>query len=257
VSDITLSLTDTFLRLGAAAGLGGLIGLERARLERAAGMRTHALVALASALIMIVSTYGFTDVLGNESVAVLDPSRVAAQVVSGIGFLGAGVIIFRKNTVRGLTTAASVWTVAGVGLAAGGGLLAIAGIASLFILFIQAGLRPLERRFFNHHSPQQMTLRVRRGSGPLAAIESELARTSLDIRGLRMRPVRGGTEDRIDITFANLALSRVSGLLERIRQIEGVQIVTYSVGTPRATSNGSPNMDNEIDEDSGEDENEP
>ncbi len=256
MSEITLSLTDTFIRLGAAAGLGGLIGLERERLERAAGVRTHALVALSSALIMIVSTYGFSDVLGDENVAVLDPSRVAAQVVSGIGFLGAGVIIFRKNTVRGLTTAASIWTVAGIGLAAGGGLLAIAVIASLFILIIQAGLRPLERRFFDHHSPQQITLRVRRGSGPLAAIESELARTGLDIRGLRMRPVRGGTEDRVEITFANLALSRVSGLLERIRHIDGVQIVTYSLGTPRSTSNGSNNGDNETDEDSGEDDTE-
>ena len=234
--DITLSLTDTVLRLGVAAVLGALIGLERERLERAAGLRTHALVSLASALIMIVSAYGFTDVLGNGDLTVLDPSRVAAQVVSGIGFLGAGVIIFRKNAVRGLTTAASVWTVAGVGLAAGGGLLAIATVATAFILVIQAGLRPLERRFFDHHAPQLITLRVRRGAGPLAAMEGELARAGLDVRGLRMRPVRGGREDRIEITLANLPMNRATTLLEGIRQIDGVRIVTYSLGVPRPAS---------------------
>ena len=246
--DITLSLTDTVLRLGVAAGLGALIGLERERLERAAGLRTHALVST-SALIMIVSAKGFTDVLGNGELTVLDPSRVAAQVVSGIGFLGAGVIIFRKNAVRGLTTAASVWTVAGIGLAAGGGLLAIAGVATVFILVIQGGLRPLERRFFDHHSPQQITLRVRRGNGTLAAMEAELARAGLDIRGLRMRPVRGGTEDRIDITFANLSLRQASSLLDGIRQIEGIRLVTYSLGTPRPVAGDQSDNDDGLGDD--------
>src|SRR5699024_2156148 len=99
--------------------LGGLIGLERERLDRAAGFRTHALVAVASALIMVVSTYGF-PATSREGGGGLDPSRMAAQVVSGVGFLGAGVIILRGNTVRGLTTAATIWAVAGLGLAAGG-----------------------------------------------------------------------------------------------------------------------------------------
>jgi len=233
MSDITLSLADTATRLGAAAALGGLIGLERERLERAAGLRTHALVALSSALVMIVSTYGFADVLGDGRPTTLDPSRVAAQVVSGVGFLGAGVIIFRKNAVRGLTTAASVWSVAGLGLAAGGGLLTTAALATAIMLFIQAGLRPLERRFFDHHSPQQLILRVGRGDGRLAAVEAEVTRAGLDIRGLRMRPVRSGAEDRIEITLANLPLKRVSALLDGIRRIDGVRDVTYSLGVPR------------------------
>ena len=110
---------EVIIRLVVAAVLGSLIGLERERLDRGAGLRTHALVATASALIIIVSAYGFSDVL-QEGRIVLDPSRVAAQVVSGIGFLGAGTIILRKNAIRGLTTAASVWAVAGIGLAAWG-----------------------------------------------------------------------------------------------------------------------------------------
>src|SRR3954471_1544517 len=97
-------LHEQILRLAAAALLGGIIGLERHRSDKAAGMRTHMLVSLGSALIMIVSAYGFDRVL-QPSRIVLDPSRIAAQVVSGIGFLGAGTILRRNDTVLGLTTA--------------------------------------------------------------------------------------------------------------------------------------------------------
>ena len=116
-----LSDTDIALRLLAATLLSGIIGLERERGERAAGLRTHALVGLGSCLVMIVSAFGFED--WHYSPGALDPSRIAAQVVSGIGFLGAGVIIFQRDggAVRGLTTAASVWVVAAIGLAVGGG----------------------------------------------------------------------------------------------------------------------------------------
>ena len=112
---------ELVLRLAVAAVLGGLVGLKRERLEWAAGMRTHALVSLGSALFMVVSIFGFSDIL-NERHVILDPSRVAAQVASGIGFIGAGTIIFRREVVKGLTTAASIWAVAAVGLAVGGGM---------------------------------------------------------------------------------------------------------------------------------------
>jgi len=101
-----------------------------------------------------VSAYSFADLgLGPR-----DPTRMAAQVVSGIGFLGAGVIIFRKNAVRGLTTAASIWAVSGLGLASGGGLYAAAVLATAFILVIQVGLRPLERRVFVQHQQHRLEL---------------------------------------------------------------------------------------------------
>ena len=109
---------ELVLRLAVAAILGALVGLERERLEWA-GMRTHALVSLGSALFMVVSIFGFSDIL-NERHVILDPSRVAAQVASGIGFIGAGTIIFRREVVKSLTTAASIWAVAAVGLAVGG-----------------------------------------------------------------------------------------------------------------------------------------
>src|SRR5207302_299515 len=110
------------IRLLVATVLSGVVGLERERGERAAGLRTHALVGLGACLVMIVSAFGFED--WHYSPGTLDPSRIAAQVVSGIGFLGAGVIIFQRDggVVRGLTTAASVWVVAAIGLAVGGGM---------------------------------------------------------------------------------------------------------------------------------------
>ena len=114
-----MSDLEMLIRLGTAAALGSLIGFERERLLWDAGIRTHMLVCVGSCLIMIVSQYGFAHVLTQQNV-VLDPSRVAAQVVSGIGFLGAGAILARGEIVKGLTTAASIWTVAAVGLAVGG-----------------------------------------------------------------------------------------------------------------------------------------
>jgi putative Mg2+ transporter-C (MgtC) family protein len=242
--NISLSLSDTVLRLGMAVVLGGVVGLERERLERAAGLRTHAVVALASALIMIVSAYGFSDVLVEGQPIVLDPSRIAAQVISGIGFLGAGVIIFRKNTVRGLTTAASVWAVAGIGLACGGGMLATAAIATGFVLIVQAGLRPLERRFFDHHYPQLVTMRLSRETGNLAAVEATIHQAGLRLRGLRLRPARGGSEDRLELEFAALPPDRASDLLDALRKLAGVRLVTYTLGPPRAI-NGNGHSDDD------------
>ena len=124
---------DFILRLFIAALLGGMIGLEREYREKAAGLRTHFLVALGSALFMIVSAYGFDGALTNSQMR-LDVSRIAAQVVSGIGFIGAGTIIFQKNSVHGLTTAACVWVTAAIGLTCGAGMYLLAVSATLLVL---------------------------------------------------------------------------------------------------------------------------
>lgn len=121
---MTLEIT---LRLFVALLLGGIVGIEREFRSKDAGFRTHFLVALGSALFCIVSQYGF-------GIDLKDSSRVAAQVVSGIGFLGAGTIIFQKNMVRGLTTAAGLWVTAAIGLACGTGMYAAAAIATVMIL---------------------------------------------------------------------------------------------------------------------------
>ena len=117
--------TRQIVELFVAFGLTSLIGLEREIQGKSAGVRTQTIVGTAAALILLVSKYGFTDVL-QDGLVVVDPSRVAAQIVSGIGFLGAGIIIFRRGSVHGLTTAAAVWESAAIGMAAGAGLLLLA-----------------------------------------------------------------------------------------------------------------------------------
>lgn len=124
------------LGLVTAVVCGALIGVERTFRQKEAGIRTHIIVALGSALIMIVSKYGFFDIVGLADHVNLDGSRLAAQVVTGISFLGAGIIVF-KGTVKGLTTAAGVWTTAGIGLAAGAGMYGIAVYATLILLVVQ------------------------------------------------------------------------------------------------------------------------
>lgn len=122
--------------LALALALSAAIGLERELRQKSAGLRTHTLVGFAAALIVLVSKYGFTDVLGPR--VILDPSRVAAQIVSGIGFIGGGLIFVRRDAVRGLTTAAIVWLTAAVGMAAGAGLwvLALAVTAGHFLVVL-------------------------------------------------------------------------------------------------------------------------
>lgn len=130
---------DFVWRLVLAAIFGTIIGLDREYREKEAGFRTHFLVSLGSALMMIVSQYGFSEILTHDGVS-LDPSRIAAQVVSGIGFIGAGTIIFNHQIVRGLTTAASLWATAGIGLTAGAGMSWLALAATILTLVAVEGL---------------------------------------------------------------------------------------------------------------------
>lgn len=130
---------DFVWRLVLAALFGTIIGLDREYREKEAGFRTHFLVSLGSALMMIVSQYGFSEILTHDGVS-LDPSRIAAQVVSGIGFIGAGTIIFNHQIVRGLTTAASLWATAGIGLTAGAGMSWLALAATILALVALEGL---------------------------------------------------------------------------------------------------------------------
>jgi putative Mg2+ transporter-C (MgtC) family protein len=126
------------VELAIALVLSAMIGWERELRQKSAGLRTHTLIGFGAALIMLVSKYGFTDVLGDH--VVLDPSRVAAQIVSGIGFIGGGLIFVRRDAVRGLTTAAAVWVTTAVGMAAGGGLPVLAAVSTLGYFLVVYGL---------------------------------------------------------------------------------------------------------------------
>lgn len=178
------------LRLALAAVLGGAIGIERERKDWAAGLRTHMLVSMGSALIMLVSSFGFQDVVGKDY-AELDPSRVAAQIVSGIGFIGAGAILFLKPaTVLGLTTASGLWTVAGIGMATGGGMYFAAIVATVFSILILWALQPLQRLFTSKLQQKSLKIVAKGKTDPKVIINKLL-------------------EDE-DVDFSNFSISRDS-----------------------------------------------
>lgn len=127
---------DWLLRIIIAAICGAIIGYERAIQRKSAGVRTHIVVAIASALFMIVSKYGFADLLNMHDIA-LDPSRIAAQIVTGISFIGAGTILVRREQISGLTTAAGVWATSAIGMAIGAGMYSIGMLATAFLFIIQ------------------------------------------------------------------------------------------------------------------------
>jgi putative Mg2+ transporter-C (MgtC) family protein len=218
------------LRLVVAAVLGSVVGIERERLNWVAGLRTHMLVCVGSALFMIVSFCGFADVLSNEHVA-LDPSRIAAQVVSGIGFLGAGTIVLRSKVVRGLTTAASLWTVAAVGLAVGGGLYVAAITATGLIVLILAGLKPIERRLFlaRRQGPPLLLLVIDRREISLLAIELALEAANLHLQQMLIQHGDSPDEDRLQITVNRTRSLSVLSVTEQLRRIPGVREIRHTV----------------------------
>ena len=149
--------------LGSAFLLSALIGLERELRQKSAGLRTYTIVGLASALFLLVSKYGFTDVL-RPGLVELDPSRVAAQIVTGIGFIGAGIIFVRGDFVRGLTTSATVWLTAAIGMACGAGLplLALAATAGYFLITL---LFPVLRRRLPRRAIREEEVRATQPEG--------------------------------------------------------------------------------------------
>jgi len=165
----TIGWADVLLRLFVAAALGGAIGLERELRERQAGPRTHLVVSVGAALFTLVSAYGFTD----WGVRV-DPTRIAAQIVTGIGFLGAGAIIRQGLSVRGLTTAATLWLVAAIGMAAGAGYWEGALIATLGAIVTLGPLRIIAYRFLTRYRPalDRLLVEIPAGGSPVPVIDA-------------------------------------------------------------------------------------
>lgn len=212
------------MRLVVAAALGGLVGVERERLEWAAGMRTHALVSLGSALFMVVSIFGFSDILAEQKV-ILDPSRVAAQVASGIGFIGAGTIILRREIVKGLTTAASIWAVAAVGLAVGGGMFVASVAATVLALAILVLAKPVKTRLFPNRKARFVTLVIDRNTS-LAQLRSEIEATNLRLDRIVVRPGSAQDRDNAELVLAKGSDERdLLSLTDKLRRVSGIQEV--------------------------------
>ncbi len=231
-----ISNIDIVARLAVAALLGSLVGLERERLLWAAGIRTHMMVSVGACLLMIVSAYGFQHALKLDHV-VLDPSRIAAQVVSGIGFLGAGSILARGQIVRGLTTAASIWTVAAIGLAAGGGLFFAAAISTAIILVILAGVKPLEEAYRARIQSYVLDIRSER-----AALAVDDLKTMLGVRGGQIKRVltKPAADELEDTTVYLVRVSQrdIHAGAARLRDAPGVH--TVEVTKRKQTSSDGP-----------------
>jgi putative Mg2+ transporter-C (MgtC) family protein len=196
----SLNDLNIVLRLAVAVALGGAIGIERELRDREAGVRTHMLVALGSALFTLVSAYAFHSFLASGATVVrADPTRIAAQIVTGIGFLGAGAIIREGLSVRGLTTAATLWVVAAIGMACGAGWYWAAVVTTLLTLFALWPLRVLAYRMIERVKPEENRITVElKPDQPIGPFIAQLH----DVRHFEL-------EDQLDRRVVHLELPRV------------------------------------------------
>jgi putative Mg2+ transporter-C (MgtC) family protein len=224
--DVALQ-ADLAVRMLIAAILGAAIGLEREIHEHPAGMRTHLLVSLGSAIFTVLSIYGFQGV-GTGSVSpTVDPTRIAAQVVSGIGFLGAGAILKYGTSIRGLTTAASLWTAAAIGMAAGAGEWIIAAVGTFIVIF---SLWPLNALVERIHRPGARSIKVRLEVSRLEAVGDVsrlLADRRVEIAGINSQRTGKGRYE-VELELRMPPAIRPQDVLGAITQIPDVELLESS-----------------------------
>lgn len=223
---LTLAWHEILLRLVLASAFGAAIGMERERKEWAAGIRTHMMVCVGSALMMLVSSFGFSDTFGIDDIT-LDPSRVAAQIISGIGFIGAGTILFLKpNKVLGLTTASGLWTVAGIGMATGGGMYFAASAATILSIGILWGIQPIQKRFSPKFQNKALSILVKPDTSPNRIIDRLLEDKSLNFSSLSVSRTKKEIRIELFLTRANYAM--LSGIVESLNDDPNVKSIAWS-----------------------------
>jgi putative Mg2+ transporter-C (MgtC) family protein len=216
---------DIIWRLGLALVLSSVIGLEREIGQKSAGLRTYTLVGVGSAVFMLVSIFGFNASLGTH--VTLDPSRVAAQIVSGIGFIGGGIIFVRRDTVRGLTTAAGVWVTAGVGMACGGDLPLIAIATTVIYMLVAFGyphlVRILPRSRF---APSELHLVYLDGRGLLREALAQCAVRGFSISDLEIKHeadgMHNGDPRHVTVALEVRGQGSVAELASELNELDGV-----------------------------------
>ncbi|MFC5401524.1 MgtC/SapB family protein [Cohnella soli] len=211
-----ISAWEMTLRILLALALGGLIGLERELGGHSAGFRTHILVTMGSAVIVLLSAYGFSEFASEPNVR-LDPSRLAAQVVSGIGFLGAGTIMRTGLTVSGLTTAASLWVSAAIGLSAGAGFYYCAIISTVLVVISLFGLNKAEKRFSRTKKVREVQIKMEKKSSGLGGVLSYLHQSGLQINKLTV-----DSEDRPGSEGGSCLLLHIQVKLKKVKKYEEV-----------------------------------
>ncbi len=220
--DVSLQV-DLALRLVAGAVLGAAIGAEREIHNHPAGIRTHMLVALGSGLFTVLSIYGFGSEGGAAGLAPIDPTRIAAQIVSGIGFLGAGAILKDGVVVRGLTTAASLWATAAVGMAAGAGEYVLALVAAVIIVLSLWPLNAFAQRLHGTAVPEvHMRLGLTRVEY-LGLVSTALATARVDLTSIQTQRL-SKDHYRADLSVRGRTSAAIAAALESIDAIEGVEI---------------------------------
>jgi len=205
--------------------LAGAIGTEREIREREAGLRTHLLVGVGAALFTIVSAYAWTDFsFGSRQGVTYDPTRIAAQIVTGIGFLGAGAIIRQGLSVRGLTTAASLWVVAAIGMASGAGYYSGAVITTVVVLVSLWPLRILAYRIFQRIRPGELRLEVelRANESPSILLEP-LETRGVDVQAFEVEDARDRRRVALEVRLANTQPEAVTADLMRLEPVLGVR----------------------------------
>lgn len=212
---------EVIVRLLLSIILGGIIGIERESVNRPAGFRTHVLVCVGSTLTMLVSIFIFEKFRAFTST---DPSRIAAQVVSGIGFLGAGTIIKVGPTVKGLTTAASLWTVASIGLAIGCGFYSAAVIATIFTFITLISLTKIEVIFIKKRLLYNINLTIVDRPGQLGKIGTTLGEFGISIRNIKMEVLEEG-KVYINLTVRLPSNIKMEEVIMKLSSIEGVQCI--------------------------------
>jgi putative Mg2+ transporter-C (MgtC) family protein len=216
-----------FGELALALVLSSLIGLEREFRAKSAGLRTHTLVGVAAALIVLVSKYGFGDTIVQDAV-VLDPSRVAAQIVSGIGFIGGGLIFVQRDVVRGLTTAAIIWLTAAVGMACGAGLPLLALFVTGAHFLVVYAYTPLARRILSEQRAE-VHVRYTPGKGSVEKIMQMCTGRGFSIQELAVEQSQGTVENDVRAIHLQLSGRRgVESLVVAIGDIKGVVAASLS-----------------------------
>lgn len=218
-----IDIYEITYRLILAAFLSGLIGYEREVNGRAAGLRTTILVGVGSCLIMILSMYLQAIYTGSADV---DPARIAAQVVSGIGFLGAGTIIRYGSSVRGLTTAAGLWTVAAIGLAVGCGFYAAALMTTGIIFVVLVALSRLER-IIRKKFDKTLKLEIAGGIGKFCQVTKTLSNFQAEIKNIEVKPAPGDNAFKMILSLSIYEQNRSNDITQALLEVEGISTVKW------------------------------
>ena len=223
---LTISYLEMALRLFLSVALGGIVGYEREKQQRPAGFRTHILVCVGSTLIMLVSAYGFAGGAAGDGI-MYDPSRIAANVVTGVGFLGAGTILRHGNTITGLTTAASLWIVSGIGLAIGIGFYVGALMTTMMVLISLILLRTLEGNFARMKNLRRLWVRGMNQPGLLGNIsavfgEMHVHVTKVDISESEYMETFKGEVINLEFYLRLPPQQQEEGLLKKVALQDGV-----------------------------------